>query len=545
MSWQKRAALGAWLLGAIGCSLPMALALVGCDNSCYSDFTCEGQWGGSGAGTGGSGGGSGSGGTGGSGGGAVCPDDPIGGDVAAECGTWVSSSKGDDENPGTQAAPMRTFAAAIKRAAANQTRRVYACAETFEGAVKLHSEVSLFGGFDCEHEGWPYVANGGGEDNTVLKAGSGLIPLTLAAGSTDSPESTVADFTIVAAGATVSGGSSIAVLALDQARVTFRRDILEAGNGADGENGADGDHDGAPAQGGIPGNDGADACSADEVAGGLAVKRECEDGTDSVGGNGGNGQEPDGTNGADGLDPPAPNPFGLGAHGKGQNTALSAPCTSGLGGAAGENGDDGLAIMGPGRVTSAGYQGYSGQDGTHGKPGQGGGGGGGSGGTIICGADPHGGASGGSGGSGGCGGNPGKGGQAGGSSIGAVTLSRDVWFDDVLIRTGNAGNGGNGGALQPGGFSGGPGHGGLGLGAGMDGAKPGCFGGGGGPGGNGGGGGGGHSVGVAFVKGQPPHTPTYLVEFGEGGKGGLGGNANLTAGEGQVGVAGSYQGFDP
>jgi hypothetical protein len=542
MIWQKRATMGAWLLGALGCGLATALA-VGCDNSCYSDRTCEGQWGGSGAGTGGSGGGSGSG-SGGSGGGAVCPADPISGEVADECGIWVSSSLGKDENPGTQAAPLKTLGVAIDRAA-KQAQPVYACAEVFEGPVELYAGVSLFGGFDCERQGWPYVANATGKNNTVLTAGPGLIPLTVYEGMA---ESTVADFTVVAAGATVPGGSSIAVLALDESKVTFRRDILEAGNGADGEDGEDGDHDGATADGGIPGHDGADACSAGEVAGGAAVKRQCEDGTDSIGGNGGNGQQLDGTDGTDGQDLPVPNPFGLGAHGKGENTAMVTPCTPGIGGAAGVNGADGLAIMGPGRLTSAGYLGYSGQDGTHGTAGQGGGGGGGSGGKLICGAAPHGGASGGSGGSGGCGGKPGKGGQAGGSSIGAVALSRGVWFDDVLIRTGNAGNAGNGGTLQPGGFGGGPGHGGLGLGAGVDGAKPGCFGGGGGNGGNGGnggGGGGGHSVGVAFVKGQPPHTPTYLVEWGEPGKGGVGGNPNLTASQGATGAAASYWDFDP
>src|SRR5262249_11745131 len=57
------------------------------------------------------------GGTGGSGGTApMCPDDPADGPVSEECGIWVSASLGNDENAGTQAAPVKSLAHAIELA---------------------------------------------------------------------------------------------------------------------------------------------------------------------------------------------------------------------------------------------------------------------------------------------------------------------------------------------------------------------------------------------------------------------------------------------
>src|SRR5215212_9768117 len=80
----------------------VAAGSAGCDNSCYTYFTCPDPMGTTGAsGTGGTGG------SGGSGGGYACPEDPADGEVREECGVWVSATHGGDTNAGTQAAPLK------------------------------------------------------------------------------------------------------------------------------------------------------------------------------------------------------------------------------------------------------------------------------------------------------------------------------------------------------------------------------------------------------------------------------------------------------
>jgi hypothetical protein len=109
-----------------------ALVTGGCgpywDYSCVADATClppTASTGATGTGTDGSGGSGGdtssggTGGTGSTGSGPLCLGDPAEGHVGPDCGVWVRVSQpGDDNNPGTQAKPVRTIAKAIELALA-------------------------------------------------------------------------------------------------------------------------------------------------------------------------------------------------------------------------------------------------------------------------------------------------------------------------------------------------------------------------------------------------------------------------------------------
>lgn len=511
--------------------LPAVFAL-GCDGywGCDADATCPSTT--AGNGLGGTD-------TQGSGSEDPCPDDPADGSVDESCGIWVSSSLGDDKNPGTQGRPVKTLAKGIALAsttlAGGGRGRLYACGETFAEAVTLAPGVSLFGGFACA-EGWTY--SGKEEKRTVVAAPPALAALVL-------PEagdvvSTIMDVDVHASDAQDPGASSIGAFAAMGAKAALQRVSIFAGNGADGADGADGAHGGGPAKNGATGNDGEDACSADIGLGGVAAITQCEDGTIPTGGPGGDGGEAAASSGLEGSPAPNPNPQSFGAAGAGQDAAQMTLCTGGINGAHGKSGNNGSGGKGLGTLDGNGFHGVSGEDGSNGLPGQGGGGGGAALGGLTCGAAPHGGAGGGSGGAGGCGGSGGKGGQPGGASIGLVVLGAGVRADaSVTIWAGNGGNGGNGGVAQLGGQGGLPGYGGFGSGgqAGALNACAGGVGGAGGPGGDGGGGTGGPSIGIAFKRDFPlAQGITAVPTFGNGGSGGLGGSPDsyFQAGAGGV-----------
>jgi hypothetical protein len=552
-----------WVLCGLGAGALGACTTGWYRRGCEADSTCppdqgaspgsgssgeSGSGGASGAAGGGASSGTGAAGGGGSGGAADCADDPAEGPVAGGCGIWVSSTLGDDSHPGSQDLPVQTVAKAIALATGGPMR-VYACGELYAEAVKLPAGVSLTGGFTCTQasEGgavlWAWKM---GKPRATLAPGPGLVPLTLLAAGADAKSSLVSYVEAKAAAAVEPGGSAIAVLALDGAQAVIRHSTVFAGNAADGADGDAGDHDGLPAQKGIPGNGGANACIMNIGLGGGAVVLHC-DGETSTGGPGGDGTEGFAGGGGAGTPLPAPNPQGLGLGGNGEAAAPGLACTGGATGAAGKSGQHGLGGLEPGQITSEGYIGEPGIDGTPGKPGQAGGGGGASVGKPICGAAPHGGAGGGSGGTGGCGGHAGKGGQAGGSSFGIASRSTGIFVYDSTITTGKGGNGGKGGAQQLGGQIGLPGPGGFGF-NGIDGIHPGCAGGAGGPGGNGGHGGGGHggsSVPVAHagINGVLVDAATIRT-FGKKGIGGQGGNPDLPGVNGEDGVAELDHSFD-
>jgi len=526
-----------WALRATGAVALAALQAACIDLGCDADATCRRFVHPGLAGiNSGSGGGSGAGGeaaTGsGDGTGGACPDDPAEGGIADECAIWVrASAPGDDTNPGTPAAPVRTIAKAIALAQAGPLR-IYACGETFVEHVALPAGVSLFGGFDCQDD-WRY--RGVGFRATLAPGVPGMTALTLLDGL---DKSFVGDLVAQSADAVEPGGSSIAVFVREHANAHLRRSEVIAGDGADGADGADGDHNGIPAQAGLAGNDGADACTLVPGLGGGAVALQCDDGNVSTSGYGGNGGEQAATDGGDGEAAPNPNPLAYGLGGSGENAAAGMACTPGFGGAQGADGTDGLGAIGDGKLTADGQMsGVPGGAGTPGVAGQAGGGGGGSMAKGLCGAAPPAGAGGGAGGTGGCGGKGGKGGQAGGSSIGIAVHVKDFRAYDVHITTGQAGRGGKGGVLQPGGQSGLPGLGGKGM---VNGVKGGCgggVGGQGGKGGNGGGGHGGHSACIAFTAlADAPVIDRPGCYPGIEGKGGKSGNPNGSDGTGDPGI---------
>jgi hypothetical protein len=471
------------------------------------------------------------------------PFDPV-------CNLWVSSSIGDDANPGTEQQPVRTIAHAIELAKKGP-RHIYACGEVYAEAVELPAGISLFGGFyDCKTTGpWSHAA---ANHPAIIAPGKpGAVALTLTPNDDRSfagARSWVGDLTAQSADAVEPGGSSIAVLALEGARATFRRHSFIAGKGADGADGDPGDHGGEPAAKGLSGNKGADACTLAVGAGGTPVETQCDGGAISKSGEGGDGGEGFANDGHKGDPEPMPNPQGDGLGGLGESSAQGNPCTGGKAGAQGVKGAEGFWPSSPGHLTASGYAGMSGGDGESGTPGQGGGGGGASSGRASCGAAPHGGAGGGSGGSGGCGGKGGKGGQAGGSSIAFACLSTDVSLEAGTYTAGNGGKGGNGGAGQAGGQGGVPGIGGAGLGA-ADPIKKGCAGGAGGyggDGGNGGGGHGGHSVCVTYrANTQPAKSGNLTCNQGAFGTGGHSGDPFAPIPLFVNGIAGIELALDP
>ncbi len=497
-------------------------AATGCSYSCADNYFCPVETDGASGAAGGD----------------RCPDDPADGPVSPECGIWVSALLGDDSNPGTPALPVKTLGKAAELAEDGQQQtgqagRVYACggesaSEVYVEALELRSGVSLFGGFECA-EGWRYVGNA--KPAVIAPQVPGAVALTLLEGQTENAESFLIDIRAKAEDAVAPGGSSIAVFALDGARASFRRAHFIAGNGADGADGAPGNHNGAAAEKGLPGNDGANACTMNPGSGGASFTVMCEAGLHTGSGAGGDGGEGVAGSGGEGITPPADNPLGYGAGGIAEDPVSGTACTPGFGGAAGAPGAPGAAALGPGRLTPQGFIGAAGADGMTGKPGQGGGGGGGSIGYAFCGGMSHGGAGGGSGGLGGCGGKGGKGGQAGGSSIGIAVRHATVTFSDTSATSGKGGNGGNGGAPQQGGQGGLPGLGGVGFGGVI---KGGCGGGVGGQGGNGGsgaGGRGGHSLGLGSLWAA---DITGNVTGSPGGVAGLGGIGEYPAAAGTV-----------
>jgi hypothetical protein len=526
--------------------ITIASALVGCDDSCRTYFTCKDLVipsivsGASGTGgDGGIGGTGGMSGTGGTDGGYACPEDPSDGEVREECGVWVSATHGDDTNAGTQTAPFKTIAAAIE-AAKIGTKRIYACGEEYLEAVALPAGVSLFGGFwGCSGPGrWFYEEKAA---RAIISGPPDVPALTLQEGV---ETSLLAEIVVKAPDAKEPGGSSIAVFALDDAKADVRRSRFQAGNGADGADADPDNHNALPAQDGADGHPGFDACQMNPAVGGAPTFVVCEDGSSSTGGEGGKGSDMSPTDGAPGF-PQDPNQPGQGAGGKAENGLA---CTAGIGGAQGQKGVDGLGGFADGRLTKDGrYIGADGGDGKAGTPGQGGGGGGGALGTaMFCGLMPPGGGSGGSGGSGGCGGRGGKGGQAGGSSFGIAARGTGISLDHVDIETAKGGNGGKGGGLQPGGMGGSPGPGGMGVG-GFNGLKAACGGGIGGPGGNGGNGGGGrggHSILVAEAQGANVKLGVVTKVYGKEGGGGDGGSLMMDAGRGKDGWSGGQRTFE-
>jgi hypothetical protein len=435
----------------------------------------------------------------------------------------VSASFGDDANSGTKAGPVRTLQKAIDLALAN-THAIYACAEQFDEAVVLPPGIKLFGGLDCERA----FLSPGDARRTSIAGPPDAVTVTVVGGELTTRLENV---TIRASDATLEGGSSIAVLALQNARFELLNSDVHAGRGAPGVRGEDGSPSWIDAEDGSDGVIGLNACKSTFHNGGEPSVHICGDRV-SVGGRGGSGGTFDNTQGGnDGF--PLSVMSGPGTGGQGETAA--AACTNGGDGEDGFHGSDGTGGKGKSRLSAFGYFGLRGEDGGGGLPGQGGGGGGGSRSAGICMLNSPGkvGAGGGAGGSGGCGGRGGRGGGFGGASIGIASVSATVTLDAVDIFTERGGDGGAGGLPQLGGFGGSGGKGGDGA-LGISGACAGGKGGRGGQGGHGGGGMGGPSLGIAFVGGvgaQPNLHGVIVIP----GPAGIGGPAPTPEAEGQSG----------
>jgi hypothetical protein len=449
------------------------------------------------------------------------------------CGIFVSSSQGaDSASAGSKAKPYKTLAAAITAAGAAK-KPVYACSETFSETLTVAVGVGVYGGLDCT-KGWSYA----GDAKSTLTTDADAVPLTLSATANGA---SLFDFTVQAADAMLSGGSSIAVIA-DQVTAAFTRCDFIAGNGKDGLPGIASTVGVGPTSDStdplIRGNDGTNACASAVQSLGGAIKENALCPIASGGPIGGAGGLADTTQGYNGGAIPASPLTALGGQGE---TSAGWGCFGGSGladgGANGQAGLDGLGAAGLtslGTLAISGYVGASGAPGDLGKAGQGGAGGGGAKGKAGCA-----GASGGGGGAGGCGGHGGTGGQAGGASIALLSLTATFAFDTVTVKLGAGGAGGDGGDGQDGGVGGFGGFGGKAA----SGILKACDGGGGGQGGRGGKGGGGrggHAIGIAATGTKMVDTIgiTFLKK-GTPGPGGKGGPMN----DGEPGVQANVQLF--
>ncbi|WP_437553445.1 hypothetical protein WME97_18440 [Sorangium sp. So ce367] len=489
----------------------------------------------------------------------LCDGNPKTAPALDECGVFVSASSGDDSNPGTKGAPVKSLQHAIGLAASGRghgeapTRRVLACGGLFEEEISLPSGVDLWGSRLCNDGGdWSYEWSGIGPNASTVIAPPARIPVRVLEGddagiAEDDATSVIVGVRAVAADASASDGkSSIAMILSSGARAIVRDSQIIAGNAKDGEPGEDARSE--PANVGVQGNDGADACTADFAKGALPVVTVCEDGIESTGGPGGYGDIESGGDGASGQPVPATNPAGKGLGGPG---AGSEGCRDGEDGMAGLDGGRAAGAVGIGQLSIDGWIGVRGEDGKKGGVGQGGGGGGGSksrGEMMACPAGrPQAGAAGGSGGSGGCGGQGGKGGGYGGASIGIMALQGSaLTLERTEVFAGNGGNGGVGGTGQLGGYGRDGGHGGHTFVAGMWQGCRGGFGGNGGRGGDAGGGLGGPSYGVASIAAFVTFGPDAPATAGRGGDGGLAGNAapDDPVGMGLQGESMTYRQFE-
>ena len=405
---------------------------------------------------------------------------------------FVNQLIGDDDNPGTQAAPFATIQGAID-ALPPAGGRIYVAGGVYTAApndfafdgnqparvivLDNRSRVELYGSFDPstwirDRRNFP----------TTIAAGRRAILISRSA------VVTIDGFTVRAADATMPSESSIAIAMQESRVVTITRNLLVAGNGAPGA----ARDDGAPGDGGGRGGNG--------QGGAACVVPSSRDG--GAGGAGGLGSANQGGAGGKGR----ANASGdTGSRGSGAGSMQVAG--GGSAGAAGGNGTAGAGGAGSRGLNGAGLEipRGGGQGGFSGQSGGGGGGGSGGGGTppILL-VPPFCGGGGGGGGGGGEGGQGGLGAQDGGSSVGiSVGSESDVEIRDNTIVTGDGAAGGRGGVGGAGGAGGSGGSGGaatagnLGL-AGGSGGRGGA----GGAGGSGGSGAGGSSLGIVVDDGS-------------------------------------------
>lgn len=421
--------------------------------------------------------------------------------VVDSYGVFVDGSNGIDANPGTKAAPVKTFAAALAKLGTLQ--RIYACEGTYAEHVKLTRGVSIYGGFACGS--WSY-------SGAKARIAPNDVGFALHVAGVTTPIA-IADLEIVAQPGTKVAPSSIAVFVAKTTGATLRRVDVQAANGMTGDPGAVA----ADAEPGTTTSPSINGNPGDNTVGGAANICTCSTGGTTKGGRGGDtgGVAPNGT---DGEPKYVPSTLGTGTAG----TRASCEGTS----AGGQRGSDAppasdAASPSLGTLSETGWQVGDGDSGKNGAPGQGGGGGGsyGTGTPAVNGG-------GGGGACGGCGGGGGGGGKGGGSSAAILLLDSVVRIDASKLASGDAGDGGAGITGKGGGGGGMKGNGG-------NGACQGGLGGTGGTGGAGAGGSGGISAGILH-KGTAPVVDAETnaaIRVKRAGDKGTGGNSPTNDGK--------------
>ncbi len=506
------------------------------------------------------------------------PPPAIGGD--ADCDGVVDDSdefihvttSGNDRNPGTLVAPLRTIQAGIERGRATG-RDVLVARGVYTGGLDVVGGVSVFGGYrpdfrDRDLTLFPVMIE---QRNAAPGA-----PVVTCRGITEPTR--IEGFSIQATDAAAPGEGSTALF-VDECTETVVFDSFEviAGRGADGVRGRDSsenlpdlgfsrlaDLDGVPGGRGNrgttgtvcfnipPGAGGAKSCALANVSGGNGGPGACPNLGCTNGRPCGNAGCTDFTfGGVCDLDAalrvavsnPAPERGRGGAGGAAGEVTYNAPTNriicnfcddnpslprdggDGSDGAPGQNGRGGLGCeaaplvdLGAGRV-----RGGPGGSGTSGQNGSGGGGGSAGAGFARIGGttgtcNDRAGGSGGGGGSGGCGAPQADGGTGGGASIGIlIALDRSSGstgptFGNVRVVTASGGSGGDGGVGASGGAPGNGASGGEGQ---FFCARTGGRGGDGGAGGSGGGGGGGCGGGSHGVLLQGVASEAYRAALAE------------------------------
>lgn len=427
-------------------------------------------------------------------------------------GVFVSASLGRAGADGTRTRPFASLNEGLSTAR-NAGKRLYVCAETYQGSLGVVDGVSVFGTFDCGVKGWTV-----GSSRAVLLTDR----IGITARSIGKP-TRLEGLRIIVPDATGAGPgqSAIGMLALQSPGLTLVRVAIQAGAGADGRAGSPGDAlhgvgtpDGAAPVPAVACEPGAVVCGPiNGPKSGGAHRCARPDGSStsftSTGGAGGDG----GVFEKQVSGYPfmlatvvTISPAGLGNLPRGSSAELAAA------GSSGANGQDGTLGTSGGEVGRFG-EGYGPADGSlggNGGTGQAGGGGHGrpvetgdavfmtaTAGTHIAGAP------GGGGGAGGCPGLSGTPGQGGGASIGIILIDSPIRIEASTVETAQGGKGG------PAGLGSAPTAGGRG-GSGVAGAMAGGNGGRGGNAGASGSGGGGPSIALAFKGGTPTVVATSL-----------------------------------
>jgi hypothetical protein len=442
--------------------------------------------------------------------------DGIDGDVAQ--GIFVATS-GNDSNPGTRAAPMRTINGGLNQAQLTGKTQVFVSNGTYVERVTLRAGISLYGGYSATSN-WTrsaaFVA-------TISGTVSGGYAAAIVGTNIVAP-TTIDRFTVETLSPSGTYTSNYAVYCTGCSGVTLKNSTVEAGSGTAGGIGGNGAA-GSAGTAGSPGGGGSCDGGGSGGPGGVG-------GTSTCGRTGGTG----GKGGADGDNNGSPGTTGVGGTAAGNGGGGG--CTGGTGGA-GTNGAAGAAgangAAGAGGSLVGGFwvaaSGTAGVTGVHGNGGGAGGGGGGQGEecTFCCVVDDGYGNGGGGGGAGGCAGTFGSGGTGGGGSFGVFLFNSNGF--QLINNSISSANGGNGGAGGTGGNGGNGGNRGLGgtvctseVGAGGNGG----LGGDGGRGGHGGGAAGGISY--AVYRGGTSGSVSTSGNSLAHGSGGLGGSSSGNAG---------------